>query len=73
MNHQNQTAALDRGPVPILLEGRGREKKSEAERRASRVKRRDCCAKRRKRRSKLLCLVSYTSGNFSEVFNLMNL
>ena len=52
MSHQNQTADLAQGPVPVLLGGRGREKRSTAETRVSPARRRGSCARRKKKGSK---------------------
>lgn len=52
MSRQNQTADLAQGPVPVLLEGRGREKRSTAGIKVSPARRKDSCARRKKKGSK---------------------
>lgn len=52
MNRQNQTVDLARGPVPVLLEGRGGKRRNEAGIKASPARRRDSCARREMKRSK---------------------
>ena len=62
MSHQNQTVDHAQGPVPVLLEGRGREKRNAAGIRGSPAGRRDSSARRRKKKSeivdKLSCLIN---------------